>query len=223
MCIIFTHTGGNVDIYTLRRLAQREEIDYLFLMNSLAKYRSPRNKIQAFLRSKDLIRIKKGLYVFSEKIRQEPYSKEVLANLIYGPSAISLEYALAYYGLIPERVEIITCITNNRNKHFHTPAGNFEYCFLSLKKYCFGITQVELTPTKHFLIAIKEKAVADVLTLRTEILSNENELHTHLIENMRIDELVLKNLNYKKISMLASLYNNKNVNLLQRVLEKYYA
>src|SRR5258708_26257092 len=98
MCIISTHTGGKMNIFKIRRSAKREEIDYLFLMHALAEYRSPRNKIQAFLRSKELIRIKKGLYIFGEKARQEAFSKEILANLIYGPSAISLEYALAYYG-----------------------------------------------------------------------------------------------------------------------------
>jgi len=216
-------TGGKVDIHAIRRSAKKEEIDYLFLMHALAKYRSPRNKIQAFLRANDLIRVKKGLYIFGEKSRQEPYSNEVLANLIYGPSAISLEYALAYYGLIPERVEAITSVTNNRNKRFHTPVGNFEYYFLSPKKYCFGITQIELTPTKNFLMAVKEKALADVLTLRTERLSTEDELHTHLIENLRIDELSLKNIDYKTVSILANLYNHQNIYLLQRVLEKNYA
>lgn len=212
-----------MDIHAIRRMAKNEEIDYLFLLNALAEYRRPRNKIQSFLRSNDLIRVKKGLYVFGENGRQEPYSQEVLANLIYGPSAISLEYALAYYGLIPERVEVITSITNNRNKQFHTPVGDFEYYFISPKKYHFGITQIELTISKHFLMAVKEKALADVLMLKTERLSTENELHTHLIENMRIDELSLKELNYKTIATLANLYNNQNVYLLQRILEKNYA
>lgn len=212
-----------MDIHVIRQLAKREEIDYLFLMNSLKEYRQPRNKIQALLKAKDLIRIKKGLYVFGEKAQLEPYSKEVLANLIYGPSAISLEYALSFYGLIPERVEVITCITNNRNKHFQTPVGCFEYHYMSTVKYSFGITQLAIAKNKYFLIAIKEKALADVLMLRNERISTESEMHAHLLENLRIDELYLKELDYKAISILTKLYNNHNVNLLQRVLEKNYA
>ena len=42
---------------------------------------------------------------------KSPLSREVLANLIYGPSYISLEYGLQHYGLIPERVEIVTSVT----------------------------------------------------------------------------------------------------------------
>lgn len=212
-----------MDIHAIRNLAKTEEIDYLFLMDSLKDYSQPRNKIQTLLKNQDLIRVKKGLYVFGERARQEPYSKEVLANLIYGPSAISLEYALAFYGLIPERVETVTSITNNRNKSFHTPIGNFEYCYMTTAKYAFGITQIELSAGKYFLIATKEKALADMLMLRTEPLSNESELKTHLIDNLRIDELYWKELDYKVISMLAKLYNNKNVNLLQHVLENNHA
>ena len=209
-----------MNIHTLRMLAKREEIDYPFLMSALAEYRQPRNKIQSFLRSKELIRVKKGLYIFGEIAKQETYSKEVLANLIYGPCAISLEYALAYYGLIPEKVEVVTSITNNRNKHFSTPIGNFKYYFLPTRKYSIGITQIELTPTKHFLMAVKEKAIADVLMLRTERLSTENELLTHLTENLRIKESSLKDLDYKIVSILAKQYKNNNVSLLRCVLEK---
>lgn len=224
MCIISTHTGENLmDVHELRDKAKREEIDYLFLINELAGYRSPRNKIQALLRSKELIRVKKGLYIFGEKIRREVYSKEVLANLIYGPSAISLEYALSYYGFIPERVEVITSITNNRNKRFYTPVGDFEYHYISPKKYSIGITQIELTSTKKFLIAVKEKALADVLMLRTEMLTTVTELHEHLIENLRIEGSSLKSLDYKIVSTIANVYRNKNVFLLQRMLEIIYA
>ncbi len=209
-----------MDIHEIRKIANREEIDYLFLMHSLEEYRQPRNKIQAFLQAEDLIRVKKGLYIFGEKVRQELYSKELLANLIYGPSAISLEYALGFYGLIPERVEVVTSITNNRNKYFQTPIGRFEYNFISSAKYSFGITQIELSPRKTFLIATKEKALADMLMLKTEVISSESELKSHLIENLRIDESNLQELEYKSISILAKLYKHRNIDLLQSLLEK---
>ena len=48
------------------------------------------------------MRIRKGLYAFGEPLRRAPISRELLANLIYGPSYISLDYALSYHGLIPE-------------------------------------------------------------------------------------------------------------------------
>lgn len=48
----------------------------------------------ALLRKKAIIRVKKGLYVFGPEVRRRPFSLEVLANTIYGPSYISLQYAL---------------------------------------------------------------------------------------------------------------------------------
>ena len=92
---------------TLRKIAGREEIDYQFLLSILKEYAHPRDKISEWLKSGDLIRVKKGLYIFGKQIAQTSYLLEVLANLIYGPSAISLSYALSFYGLIPERVPLI--------------------------------------------------------------------------------------------------------------------
>ena len=47
--------------------------------------------------------------------------------------------------------------------------------------------------------------------LRTETLETENDLFVYLTENLRIDELELKSLNYKTIAMLANIYKNKNL------------
>ena len=110
---------------TLRKQAGREEIDYLLLKSLLSNVTCPRDKITRLLKNDTLIRVKKGLYVFGPSAAQQPFSKELLANLIYGPSAISLEYALSFYGFIPESTFTLTCITNKRNKFFSTPVGAF--------------------------------------------------------------------------------------------------
>ncbi|MEM1244661.1 MAG: hypothetical protein AAGG80_07595, partial [Pseudomonadota bacterium] len=120
-----------MNIETLRKLAGKEEIDYQFIVSALAGYARPRDKISNWLKSGQLIRVKKGLYIFGKSVALQPYSKEVLANLIYGPSAISLTYALSYYGLIPERVDVITSVTNKRHKSFATCIGEFSYYALN--------------------------------------------------------------------------------------------
>src|SRR3990167_4009219 len=112
-------------IEALRKLAGGEEIDYQFLMSALQDYAQPRDKVSQWLKTGELVRVKKGLYVFGKTVAETAYSQEVLANLIYGPSAISLSYALSFYGLIPERVPVITSITNNRIKSFATSIGTF--------------------------------------------------------------------------------------------------
>jgi hypothetical protein len=59
------------------------------------------------LRKGAIIRVKRRLYIFGEDYRRRPFSRKMPANLIDGPTYISLEYALHYFGLIPERVEAI--------------------------------------------------------------------------------------------------------------------
>lgn len=88
----------------LRKLIGREEFDYPALMSALANYANPRDKVTSLLRQGVIIRVKKGLYVFGDDFRKRPFCRELLANLIYGPSYVSLDYALSYHGLIPERV-----------------------------------------------------------------------------------------------------------------------
>ena len=95
------------------------------LLDVLEGYARPRDKITQWLNRGIIVRIKKGLYVFGESLRRKPYSRELLANLIYGPSYLSLEWALQYYGLIPERVEALTSVTTGRSRKFSTPAGLF--------------------------------------------------------------------------------------------------
>ena len=102
------------NILTLIKKTPYGEFDYIFLSDILYSYKKPRNIISRLIRNNDIIRVKKGLYVFGKDSLGPAYSKEILANMIYGPSYISLEFALSYYGLIPERVDTVTSITNKK-------------------------------------------------------------------------------------------------------------
>jgi predicted transcriptional regulator of viral defense system len=209
-----------MQVNQIRKSAVSEEIDYLFLQDKLKEYAYPRDKITSLLNSKALIRVKKGLYVFGEDLAKEPYCKETLANLIYGPSAISLEYALSFYGMIPERVVTITSITNQRDKVFHTPIGNFTYKYINPIRYPVGITQIKLNNIHSILIATREKALADMLTLYKLHFNNEQELQEYLFDNLRIDEEQIFSLNKTGLSRLATVYDNNNVDLLISLLRK---
>lgn len=202
------------ELYNL--VGEREEIDYLTIKHFLRDYAQPREKIQTWLRNKELIRVKKGLYVFGAKVSRGSYCIEVLANLIYGPSAISLEYALSYYNLIPERVNLVTCITPNRNKMFSTPIGAFQYNYLSILKYPAGILQIAITKIHNVLMASPEKALSDMLILRAPRFSTIDKLKIYLLEDLRIYEKGLYNFNL--LQEISHSYNNHNVLLLLNFL-----
>ena len=110
---------------TVHRQIKREEFDYQTLLDVLRGYARPRDKISDLLRKGVIVRVKKGLYVFGDDYRDRPFSRELLANLVFGPSYLSLDWALQYYGLIPEKVEAMTSVTTGRSRRFQTPVGLF--------------------------------------------------------------------------------------------------
>ena len=91
---------------------------------TLANYSNKNTKLLREVKAGKLFKIINGLY---ETNPNTP--GYLLAGSIYGPSYISFEYALSYYGLIPERVNTITCATFNKRKkkEYITDFGNFTY------------------------------------------------------------------------------------------------
>ncbi|MCC5831456.1 MAG: hypothetical protein JJU12_00230 [Chlamydiales bacterium] len=203
----------------IRKKAKTEELDYLFLMDCLSSYKHPRDKLTSLLKTEQLIRIKKGLYVFGESYRRRPYSLEVLANLIYGPSYISFEYALSYYGLIPEAVTRVTSASYKRNKHFTTPVGEFIYYYVPPQKFPLGITWESCDEQTHFLIATREKALADYLR-KLKPFENSEDLFEYLIEGIRIDPGELLRFRLTLLREIAHIFQSKNLDYLCEILKK---
>lgn len=208
---------------TIRKIAGREEIDYFFLLSILKDYARPRDKISEWIKSGDLVRVKKGLYVFGEHIARSPFSLEILANLIYGPSAVSLYYALAFYGLIPERVTTVTSITNKRNKNFLTPVGEFTYQYLNPKKYSVEIELMRSSKQNNILIASPEKALCDhiYLTDKKIILTTQIDVEQYLFHDLRIDKSVLRSFRINKLQMISKIYEDDRLNLLTLFIKKW--
>lgn len=206
---------------SIRNTILSEEFDYQALLHALGDYSYPRDRITELLRKGDIVRVKKGIYIFGEQYRRRPYSREVLANLIYGPSYISLEYALGYYGLIPEGVESVTSVTTGRSRRFETPLGLFSYHTVPLAAFTAGIDRVETGDGRSFLMALPEKALADKIRLeRGNSLSSQRELRRYLVENLRIDPAALAGMRAKKFEEYSDLYQSRKIALLAALLRR---
>ena len=202
-------------IEELRKRIAQEEFDYLALGDALRDYARPRDKITDLLRKGAIVRVKKGLYVFGSQYSHAPYSRELLANLIYGPSYVSLEYALSYYGIIPERVETVSCVTCGKNREFNTPAGRFTYWSVPVIAYRTGIDLVNAGGNRSFLIASREKALADYICHdRGSSLRNADELESYLVDNLRVDPNDLSQLDPKRLAVIGEAYGSNKVRLL---------
>jgi len=158
------------------------------LQNLLGNYRFPRNKVSALEKRGQVIRLKRGLYVVSEKISRKPVSRELLANHLYGPSYLSLETALSFYGIIPERVFAIRSMTTKRAKNFETPFGNFDYTTISACYFSIGLRQEIIENQYAFMIATPEKALCDLILATPNLrLQSVKAMRMYLEEDLRID------------------------------------
>ncbi|MHB8870249.1 MAG: type IV toxin-antitoxin system AbiEi family antitoxin domain-containing protein [Thermoleophilia bacterium] len=205
-------------IVRLRAQIEGEEFDYLTLLGSLGEFAFPRDKITTLLRRGDIIRVKKGFYVFGHAHARRPYSREVLANMLYGPSYVSLDYALQYHGLIPEGVEAVTSMTTGRARRFLTPVGLFVYRPATLAAYPLGVHLVQIEGGS-FLIAGPEKALTDrVRTDRGSAVRTIGEMERHLLDDLRIDPTSLAELDTERLSQIAAAYGSRKLRLLTAVV-----
>ena len=210
-----------MDATILRNQIGHEEFDYQMLLDCLRDYGRPRDKITDLLKKGVIVRVKKGLYVFGDPYRRRPVSREVLANLIYGPSYISLDYALQHHGLIPEAVETVTSVTCGRSRDFSTPFGAFSYRHTPLQAFQVGMDRVSLEDGRAFLIATPEKALADKLAAeRGSGLRTLAELQQHLIENLRIDPDGLRRLDPSRLALIAKRLHSRKTRLLSRLVAR---
>ena len=81
------------------------------LLDELKEYASPKTKLARMAKNGECIPITRGLYETDPDV-----PGYLLAGSIYGPSYISFEYALGYYGMIPEAVYTVTCATFDKKK-----------------------------------------------------------------------------------------------------------
>ena len=209
------------DVIDIRRRIPGEEFDYQALMGSLRGYASPRDKVTGLLKKGVIVRVKKGIYVFGQKYQLRPFSREILANIIHGPSYVSLDYALHYHGLIPERVEAVTSVTCGRGKRFNTPVGLFIYRTVPMSAYSTGISRVEMDGGRSFLIASPEKALADKLyTERGAAIGSQAELKDYLETSLRIGPEELAGLNAEQLAVLGNVFHSSKIQLLSRLAHR---
>jgi predicted transcriptional regulator of viral defense system len=159
------------------------------------------------LHSGELLQVKRGLFV---EAGDTEWSAKSLAGMIYGPSYISFEYALAHYGLIPERADTVTSAIYNKNKNkiFHTPAGEFYYYYIPAAVYPYGV-RTGSENNQSFLIAGKEKALCDTL-YKTRNITSKRALKDLLFEDYRMQPEEILKMDVDALIFLSQLYR-KNI------------
>jgi len=144
------------------------------------------------------LKLRNGLYA----LRSAPPHELEIANRIYGPSYISLEYALAYYRLIPETVYTVTSVTTKITREFTGQGKNYEYSRIKKRAYT-GYRLIKDGQAK-ILMAMPEKALVDYcyfIDLRLKSLN---------------DRLRVNKVNVKEALRYARLFNRESLVKLVR-------
>ena len=158
------------------------------LLSCLRGYERPNDKIVDLVKKGKIIRLKRGLYISGDFYRNSMISKELLANNIYGPSYVSLDYALSYYGLIPEKVNELTSITIKATKKYNTPFGSFSYIKSPGTLYKIGIESHSSNNNISFLIASPIKALCDKIIFTKKLnITSKYDMTCYLEDDLRID------------------------------------
>jgi hypothetical protein len=205
----------------IRDRVRLDVLDYQQLVSCLCEYAKPRDRITRLLADGSLVRLRKGLYVFGERYRRAPLSREHLANLIYGPSYVSLDYALSRHGLIPERVEDVTCVTCGEDRRFRTPLGDFTYRSLDVHRYRPGFSWTQEGDIRY-LMASPEKALVDkVWTDKRFHAANLRDFDAYLFEDLRLDEERAATLDREQIAVICRAFASRKIDMLARCLARH--
>jgi hypothetical protein len=203
-------------MHPILRFTKTAYVESQNLKPLLNEYTNPDDLISRMVKSGELIRLKNGFFLVTEKIETLPIPYEQVANLLYGPSYLSFEWALSFYNMIPEGIYVVTSASATKSKIFNTPVGVFDYMYLNHHRYAIGIDQHE-NAAGRFLIATPEKALADLIHSKSKKLEGK-DLLIDLIEARRINEDHLKNLNKKHLCEIAENYRSKAVKNLVNIL-----
>jgi len=183
------------------------------LLDELKEYVNPTAKIRRLVDGGELVPVIRGIYETDGSI-----PGYYLAPIIYGPSYLSFEFALAYHSLIPEAVYTFTSATfeKKKAKQYTTSYGTFTYRDVPSEAYPAGIV-LHSENGYGFQLASPEKAICDQL-YKISPLQNRGDLERLLFEDLRIDKQEFFLLNMSDLLVIAGCYHTQNHKLLQAYL-----
>lgn len=169
-----------------------------------------RNQLKRWQTRGLIVKLRRGVYILNKEERIVTPSISFVANQLYSPSYVSLEYALGLYGLIPERVYDVTSITTKKTASFTNELGTFVY--RHLKPRAFRAFRIEKgSDGFDFLIAEPEKAIVDFIYFNLPVFKKDYK--GTLNQSYRFQSI--KDISGKRLTELARLFNNPK---LERVI-----
>ena len=123
-----------------------------------------RIQLSRWVKGGKIIRLRRGLYTIAPPYQRRQPHPFLVANSLQKASYVSLQSALSYYGLIPEVVNITTCVSTGRPERLATPLGVYE--FRHIKTELFFGYQLAVLGEQSAFVATPEKALLDLIYLQ---------------------------------------------------------
>jgi len=112
-----------------------------------------------------LLQLRRGVYALSppyQKVRPHPF---LVANALVHGSYVSLQAALAHYGLIPEYTSVVTSVTTGRTRRWETVLGSHKFRHIKTS-WLHGYRWLEVDDRQWAFVAGPEKALLDLIYLQ---------------------------------------------------------
>jgi predicted transcriptional regulator of viral defense system len=158
-----------------------------------------------------LLRLTRGVYLLANQYRLRMPALEYVSNVLVRPSFVSLEYALAFHGMIPEAAGLVTNVTTRRRVTYTTPIGEFDYRHVGKERF-FGYQSYSNSDGEAW-IATPERALLDVVYF------SAGEHTEARIEQLRLQQL--EKLNLRSLLELASRFDSPKVTRAVRRIVRY--
>ncbi len=175
----------------LSLVAEEPVFSSALLLSGDASARQIRLQLSRWTKAGRLLQLRRGLYVLGSawrKIEPHPF---LVANRLRHGSYVSLQSALAWHGMIPEHVPVVTSVGAGRPEMIRNPLGAFQFHHIS-RGLRFGYVRVEIASRQFVFVASPEKALLDLIHLTPGADSEE-----------WLKELRLQNLSAIRMSVLA--------------------
>lgn len=162
------------------------------------------------LKSNELLRVQRGLYILADRYRQHSIHPFALAQGIAPGSYISFETALSFHGWIPEKVITIASVVPGRKsrKYQNALLGSFTFTPLAIEKGSFlELIQKHRIDGQTVLIAAPCRAMMDLVCLRKIVWQEIG----WLTKGLRIDPDLLHSMSREDITTLQHVYKHQRV------------
>ena len=160
------------------------------LLSGRVDPRDVRRQLSRWTRAGRIYQLRRRLYALAPPFQKAKPHPFVVANRMVPGSYVSLQSALAHYGLIPEYVPVVTSVTTRRPNRWSTPLGAFEFHHIK-PEWLEGYQLTEVGTRQRAFLATPDKALLDLIHLQPGGDSPEylRELRLQNLDRVNLDEL----------------------------------